>query len=112
VLGGECTLFSCKPESCYVMVFVPADHLKMPARIRAGDGTFDTFVSKFVLINLSGLGHINVQELASYLTTLSVSGGSTCSSSAAGSGGASRVSTAASSVGKEYPSRSPATASS
>jgi hypothetical protein len=39
----------------------------MPAKIRADDGTFDTFLSKFVAINRSGLGLVNTQELAAYL---------------------------------------------
>lgn len=51
-----------------------ADHLKMPAKIRAGpDGTFDAFVSRFILVNSSGLGYVSLQELNTYLASLSTS---------------------------------------
>lgn len=46
-----------------------ADHLKMPARTRAGDGTFDVFLTKFISINSSGLGYVGVSELHAYLQT-------------------------------------------
>ena len=69
-----------------------ADHLKMPARIRAGDGTFDAFLSRFITINRSGLGLVNSQELAAYLAALPAG------AAAGSSGGCSRVATAASSA--------------
>lgn len=66
-----------------------ADHLKMPAKIRAGDGTFDAFLSKFIAINSGGLGFVSGQELAAYLSSLA--GGARSSSLA---GNSSRVATA------------------
>lgn len=71
-----------------------ADHLKMPARIRAGpDGTFDAFLSKFVAINRSGLGLVGVEELAAYLASLAAAATASRSGTSADS---SRVATAAS----------------
>jgi hypothetical protein len=39
----------------------------MPARIRAGDGSFDAFLSRFAAINRSGLGLVDAAELCQHL---------------------------------------------
>lgn len=61
-LGSIHTLFYCTAQC--------ADHLRIPAKIRAGDGTFDTFLSKYTTINSSGLGLVSLQELSAYLIGL------------------------------------------
>jgi hypothetical protein len=63
----------------------------MPAKIRAGNGTFDTFLSKFIAINRSGLGFVSSQELAAYLNSLTAGARSSSSSQ---TGACSRVATA------------------
>ena len=44
-----------------------ADFLKMPPRIKAGDGTYDKFVELFLQINVARDGYITRNELAHYL---------------------------------------------
>jgi hypothetical protein len=53
-----------------------ADHLKMPAKVRAGDGTFDVFLSRFIAINSSGLGFVGLEELAAYFASLAAANSS------------------------------------
>ncbi len=85
---GGCSTWSLAVTATHAIVCY-ADHLKMPARIRAGDGTFDTFLSKFITINRSGLGYVSCQELAAYLSSLTVN-----TRSSSGGVAASRVATA------------------
>lgn len=88
--NGSCSYINCHNPGRHAAAPSHADHLKMPAKIRADDGTFDTFLSKFVAINRSGLGLVNSQELAAYFNSLTA--GARSSSSLPG--GASRVATA------------------
>lgn len=83
-----------------------ADHLKMPAKIRAGDGTFNAFLTKFIAINRSGLGFVGLEELAAYFASLAAANRSTSSNSTGSAG--SRVPTAASS-GAGFAPTTPAT---
>ncbi|WIA19886.1 hypothetical protein OEZ85_005786 [Tetradesmus obliquus] len=45
-----------------------ADHLKMPPRIKAGDGSFDKFLSRFIAINSDGLGYVDLVQLGLLLS--------------------------------------------
>jgi hypothetical protein len=129
---GLCLLSSCQFESflssnhLHSIHALPyytayrADHLRIPAKIRAGDGTFDTFLSKYITINSSGLGLVSLQELSAYLIGLMGSRGnsrgregvgSRVPTAASSSAAASRVATAASSGGKSAPRSAAATSS-
>lgn len=44
-----------------------ADTLKIPARIRAGDGTLSTFLLAFLALDKEGLGMFRFEEFAAYM---------------------------------------------
>lgn len=57
-----------------------ADFLKMPPRIRQGDGTLEKFIDTFQAINCSRTGRFSANELAFYLGC-TPSAGSLCEES-------------------------------
>jgi hypothetical protein len=75
----------------------------MPAKVKAGDGTFDAFLAKFIAINRSGLGFVGLEELAAHFIHLAAANRSNSTGSAG-----SRVPTAASS-GAGFAPTTPAT---
>ncbi|KAF8063013.1 hypothetical protein HT031_003852 [Scenedesmus sp. PABB004] len=44
-----------------------ADHLRMPHRVKAADGTFDAFLAAFAAINTDGLGRVDARQLWAHL---------------------------------------------
>lgn len=44
-----------------------ADHLKIPARIRLHDGSYDKFVERFLAIDWGKLGSFDFSELCAYM---------------------------------------------